>query len=78
MAAYDPSAKDAPQPIGQDGLGAGEGERVAKALARAGAASRREVERLIEQGRVDQLLQATTTNRRIVFEQPFVELCSAH
>ena len=52
MAAYDPSAKDAPQMIGQDGLGAGEGERVAKALARAGAASRREVERLIEQGRV--------------------------
>jgi len=51
MAAYDPSAKDAPQEIGAEGLD-GPGERVAKALARAGAASRREVERLIEQGRV--------------------------
>jgi 23S rRNA pseudouridine2605 synthase len=51
MAAYDPTAKDAPKPIGEDGSD-GTGERVAKALARAGAASRREVERLIEQGRV--------------------------
>lgn len=38
---------------GQDGdLDGGPGERVAKALARAGVASRREVERLIEAGRV--------------------------
>jgi 23S rRNA pseudouridine2605 synthase len=52
MAAYDPSAKDAPQEAGPEGFPDGPGERVAKALARAGAASRREVERLIEQGRV--------------------------
>jgi 23S rRNA pseudouridine2605 synthase len=36
---------------GQDGDD-GDGARVAKALARAGVASRREVERLIEAGRV--------------------------
>lgn len=42
-----------PQLDGQDGdLDGGPGERVAKALARAGVASRREVERLIEAGRV--------------------------
>ncbi len=52
MAAYDPSAKDAPQEAGAEGFADGPGERVAKALARAGAASRREVERMIEQGRV--------------------------
>ena len=40
-------------PEGQaQGPASGEGERVAKALARAGVASRREVERLIEAGRV--------------------------
>ena len=40
-------------PEGQaSGPASGEGERVAKALARAGVASRREVERLIEAGRV--------------------------
>ncbi|HJV42249.1 pseudouridine synthase [Caulobacter sp.] len=42
-----------PELDGQDGdLDGGAGERVAKALARAGVASRREVERLIEAGRV--------------------------
>ncbi|KQV55094.1 MULTISPECIES: pseudouridine synthase [unclassified Caulobacter] len=42
-----------PELDGQDGeLDGGPGERVAKALARAGVASRREVERLIEAGRV--------------------------
>jgi 23S rRNA pseudouridine2605 synthase len=46
MAAYDPSAKG-PAPSAE-----GEGDRVAKALARAGVASRREVERLIAEGRV--------------------------
>ena len=46
MAAYDPSAKG-PAPSAD-----GEGDRVAKALARAGVASRREVERLIAEGRV--------------------------
>ena len=46
MAAYDPSAKG-PAPTSD-----GEGDRVAKALARAGVASRREVERLIAEGRV--------------------------
>ena len=40
-----------PAPEGQV-LSPGEGERIAKALARAGVASRREVERLIEAGRV--------------------------
>ena len=46
----DPNAPDSP---GQDAADpAGDGERVAKALARAGVASRREVERLIEAGRV--------------------------
>ncbi|ONQ37309.1 pseudouridine synthase, partial [Burkholderia cenocepacia] len=35
-----------------DNAGDGSGERVAKALARAGVASRRDVERLIEAGRV--------------------------
>ena len=56
---WDPTA---PEAQGQDddfldgdsehGAGAGAGERVAKALARAGVASRRDVERLIEAGRV--------------------------
>ena len=46
MAAYDPQAKG-PAPSAE-----GEGDRVAKALARAGVASRREVERLIAEGRV--------------------------
>jgi 23S rRNA pseudouridine2605 synthase len=46
MAAYDPSAKG-PAPSAD-----GEGDRVAKRLARAGVASRREVERLIAEGRV--------------------------
>ena len=46
MAAYDPQAKG-PAPTAE-----GEGDRVAKALARAGVASRREVERLIAEGRV--------------------------
>jgi 23S rRNA pseudouridine2605 synthase len=42
-----------PNPAGPPGQASGEaGERVAKALARAGIASRREVERLIEAGRV--------------------------
>jgi 23S rRNA pseudouridine2605 synthase len=46
----DPNAPGSP---GQDTPDlAGDGERVAKALARAGVASRREVERLIEAGRV--------------------------
>ena len=48
--AFDPNP---PAPGGQDAPGsAPDGERVAKALARAGVASRREVERLIEAGRV--------------------------
>jgi 23S rRNA pseudouridine2605 synthase len=48
--AFDPTA---PAPSGQDAAGLdGDGERVAKVLARAGVASRREVERLIEAGRV--------------------------
>jgi 23S rRNA pseudouridine2605 synthase len=42
----------APTDAGQDAETPGEGERVAKALARAGIASRREVERLIAAGRV--------------------------
>jgi 23S rRNA pseudouridine2605 synthase len=43
----------APEPEGQAGAeGAGTGERIAKVLARAGVASRREVERLIAAGRV--------------------------
>jgi 23S rRNA pseudouridine2605 synthase len=52
---WDPTA---PEAQGQDedasegGAGGAEGERVAKALARAGVASRRDVERLIEDGRV--------------------------
>jgi 23S rRNA pseudouridine2605 synthase len=46
----DPNAPGSP---GQDAPdAAGDGERVAKALARAGVASRREVERLIDAGRV--------------------------
>jgi 23S rRNA pseudouridine2605 synthase len=53
--AFDPNApaspgQDADNP--SDGGADGGGERVAKALARAGVASRREVERLIEAGRV--------------------------
>ena len=52
--AFDPTA---PASSGQDADGSsvgldGDGERVAKVLARAGVASRREVERLIEAGRV--------------------------
>ena len=48
--AFDPNA---PGGSGQDALdSASDGERVAKALARAGVASRREVERLIAAGRV--------------------------
>jgi 23S rRNA pseudouridine2605 synthase len=47
---YDPTL---PAARGQDeAASSGDGERVAKALARAGVASRREVERLIEAGRV--------------------------
>ncbi|HEY9218761.1 MAG TPA: pseudouridine synthase [Phenylobacterium sp.] len=41
-----------PQRTDREGAGQGPGERVAKALARAGVASRREIERLIEAGRV--------------------------
>jgi 23S rRNA pseudouridine2605 synthase len=52
---FDPNAPDGSgqdaAAAGPDDLG-GDGERVAKALARAGVASRREVERLIEAGRV--------------------------
>jgi 23S rRNA pseudouridine2605 synthase len=48
-----PRQPNAPAPSRQDDADdAGPGERVAKALARAGVASRREVERLIEGGRV--------------------------
>ncbi|WP_299007385.1 pseudouridine synthase [uncultured Caulobacter sp.] len=51
MTKHDPLYE--PELDGQDGeLDGGPGERVAKALARAGVASRREVERLIEAGRV--------------------------
>ena len=46
------SDPNAPEPPGQDAPEDGSGERVAKALARAGVASRREVERLIAAGRV--------------------------
>jgi len=46
---FDPNAPGSP---GQDTLESSDGERVAKALARAGVASRREVERLIVAGRV--------------------------
>lgn len=49
-----------PQRTGETGEGQG-GERVAKALARAGVASRREVERLIEAGRVAINGQVLTT-----------------
>jgi 23S rRNA pseudouridine2605 synthase len=50
---WDPTAPDAQgQDDGQDDAASGAGGRVAKALARAGVASRREVERLIEAGRV--------------------------
>lgn len=41
-----------PQPAAEGQPSSGDGERVAKILARAGVASRREVERLIEAGRV--------------------------
>jgi 23S rRNA pseudouridine2605 synthase len=47
--AYDPNAA---APSGQAEPNGGDGERVAKALARAGVASRREIERLIAAGRV--------------------------
>ena len=52
-----------PDPSGQASApdGAGDGERVAKVLARAGVASRREVERLIEAGRVALNGQTLTT-----------------
>jgi 23S rRNA pseudouridine2605 synthase len=54
-----------PAPTGQanaaEGPSEGGGERVAKALARAGVASRREVERLIEAGRVALNGQTLTT-----------------
>jgi 23S rRNA pseudouridine2605 synthase len=44
-----------------EAAGAGQGERVAKVLARAGVASRRDVERLIEAGRVSLNGQVLTT-----------------
>jgi 23S rRNA pseudouridine2605 synthase len=50
--------EDAASPAGDEGQG---GERIAKALARAGVASRREVERLIEAGRVAVNGQRLTT-----------------
>jgi 23S rRNA pseudouridine2605 synthase len=53
-------AQDAHDPAAPDGAEGG-GERVAKALARAGVASRREVERLIEAGRVALNGQVLTT-----------------
>jgi len=53
-------APDAHDPAAPDGAEGG-GERVAKALARAGVASRREVERLIEAGRVALNGQVLTT-----------------
>jgi 23S rRNA pseudouridine2605 synthase len=53
-------APDAHDPSAPDGAEGG-GERVAKALARAGVASRREVERLIEAGRVALNGQILTT-----------------
>ncbi|MDP2214130.1 pseudouridine synthase [Phenylobacterium sp.] len=53
-------APDAHDPTAPDGAEGG-GERVAKALARAGVASRREVERLIEAGRVALNGQVLTT-----------------
>ncbi|MDP3299724.1 MAG: S4 domain-containing protein, partial [Phenylobacterium sp.] len=53
-------APDAHDPSAPDGAEGG-GERVAKALARAGVASRREVERLIEAGRVALNGQVLTT-----------------
>lgn len=53
-------ALDAHDPSAPDGAEGG-GERVAKALARAGVASRREVERLIEAGRVALNGQVLTT-----------------
>ncbi|MFT4935759.1 MAG: 23S rRNA pseudouridine2605 synthase [Pseudoalteromonas distincta] len=53
-------APDAHDPSAPDGTEGG-GERVAKALARAGVASRREVERLIEAGRVALNGQVLTT-----------------
>lgn len=48
---HDPHRHHGPAP-GQEEERSGEGERVAKALARAGVASRRDVERLIAEGRV--------------------------
>jgi len=48
---HDPQRSHGPRPGQASGV-ASDGERVAKALARAGVASRREVERLIESGRV--------------------------
>lgn len=62
MVAHPPNRK-APRPPGQAPAAepAAEGERVAKALARAGVASRREIERLIEAGRVALNGQTLTT-----------------
>jgi 23S rRNA pseudouridine2605 synthase len=59
----DPRAPRAPGQDGADASGAAPsaGERVAKALARAGVASRRDVERLIEAGRVALNGQLLTT-----------------
>jgi 23S rRNA pseudouridine2605 synthase len=50
-----------PESPGASGEAPGDGDRVAKALARAGVASRREVERLIEAGRVSLNGQVLTT-----------------
>lgn len=62
MVGHPPNRK-APGPAGQAPVAAdnAEGERVAKALARAGVASRREIERLIEAGRVALNGQTLTT-----------------
>ena len=50
-----------PQPAAEGQPSSGDGERIAKLLARAGVASRREVERLIEAGRVALNGQVLTT-----------------
>ncbi len=56
MIPYEPTG-----PLPGQASGVADGERVAKALARAGVASRREVERLIEAGRVALNGQVLTT-----------------